>query len=221
MCSTTFEHTRARNGLRAQLLPWPRDKKKNTKEMDDSTFSNPYLTELRVMIRENAAVSEMYARMLQAFVLDYNQRLENKMQGVETASEEAQKFLEAYERLVADFENFTGQISFADPIELKAMYENRSYWEQRMSSLPAIPARKQLQPLPLEEPTPETPAAPSVAPVAPKGTSKSTSTSKTAETGRSRVAQETRSRPVGQAKRMPAPGNPGYGVHGRLAAVAA
>ena len=60
--------------------------------MDDSTFSNPYLTELRVMIRENAAVSEMYAKMLQAFVLDYNQRLENKMRGVETASEEAQKF---------------------------------------------------------------------------------------------------------------------------------
>ena len=77
--------------------------------MDDSTFSNPYLTELRVMIRENAAVSEMYARMLQAFVLNYNQRLENKMRGVETASEEAQKFLEAYERLVADFEKFRGK----------------------------------------------------------------------------------------------------------------
>ena len=94
--------------------------------MEDSTFSDSYLTELRVMIRENAAQSAMFAQMLQEFVLDYSQRLEARMQGVDTASAEAQKFLESYERLVADFENFSGEISFADALELKAMYENLS-----------------------------------------------------------------------------------------------
>ena len=67
--------------------------------MEDSTFSDPYLTELRVMIRENAAQSAMFAQMLQEFVLDYTQRLEAKTQGVDTASPEAQKFLESYEFL--------------------------------------------------------------------------------------------------------------------------
>ena len=123
--------------------------------MEDSTFSDAYLTELRVMLREDAAQSAMYAEMLQNFVLEYTRRLEAKMVGVETASAEAQKFLESYEQLVADFENFAGQISFADVIELKAMYENRGYWEQRLAALPPIPQQQKLEPLPLEEPTPE------------------------------------------------------------------
>ena len=91
--------------------------------MESSTFSDDYLTKLRVMIRENAAQSLMFAEMLQAFVQDYTQRLEARMRGVDAASAEAQKFMESYERLSADFENFAGEISFADPLELKAMRE--------------------------------------------------------------------------------------------------
>ena len=68
--------------------------------MESSTFSDDYLTKLRVMIRENAAQSLMFAEMLQEFVEDYTQRLKARMQGVDTASAEAQKFLESYERLV-------------------------------------------------------------------------------------------------------------------------
>ena len=83
--------------------------------------ADDYLTKLRVMIRENAAQSLMFAEMLQAFVQDYTQRLEARMRGVDAASAEAQKFMESYERLSADFENFAGKISFADPLELKAM----------------------------------------------------------------------------------------------------
>ena len=84
--------------------------------MESSTFSDDYLTKLRVMIRENAAQSAMFAEMLQAFVQDYSQRLEARMRGVDPASAEAQKFMESYERLSADFENFAGEISFADPL---------------------------------------------------------------------------------------------------------
>ena len=47
--------------------------------MEDSTFSDSYLTELRVMIRENAAQSAMFAQMLQEFVLDYSQRLSTEI----------------------------------------------------------------------------------------------------------------------------------------------
>ena len=59
--------------------------------MDDSTFSNPYLTELRVMIKENAAQSQMYATMLQTFVDDYSTRLQAKGK-VDQFSPEAQPF---------------------------------------------------------------------------------------------------------------------------------
>ena len=121
--------------------------------MESSTFSDDYLTKLRVMIRENAAQSAMFAEMLQEFVEDYLQQLQAKMQGVDTASAEAQKFLESYERLLADFENFAGEISFADPLELKAMWENRAYWEQRFAELPPIPKQQKLKALPMEEPT--------------------------------------------------------------------
>ena len=79
------------------------------------------------MIRENAAQSAMFAEMLQQFVQDYTRRLEARMQGVDTASAEAQKFLESYDWLMADFENFAGEISFADPLELKAIHESRDY----------------------------------------------------------------------------------------------
>ena len=124
--------------------------------MESSTFSDDYLTKLRVMIRENAAQSLMFAEMLQAFVQNYTQRLEARMQGVDPASAEAQKFMESYERLLADFENFAGEISFADPLELKAMWENRDYWEQRLAALPPIPKQQKLKALPMEEPTQKT-----------------------------------------------------------------
>ena len=219
--------------------------------MESSTFSDDYLTKLRVMIRENAAQSAMFAEMLQEFVEDYLQQLEAKMQGVDTASAEAQKFLESYERLLADFENFAGEISFADPLELKAMWENRAYWEQRFAELPPIPKQQKLKALPLEEPTqnnegaepaPEAPrkarsatmhsarssARHSSRPSQVSGPPPSRASAPSLRTIRQQEYQEAPSRPVHQTRRMPAPaGNyrfpeyRGYGIHGSLAAVAA
>ena len=214
--------------------------------MEDSTFSDAYLTELRVMIRENAAQSAMFAQMLQEFVLDYSQRLEARMQGVDTASAEAQKFLESYERLVADFENFSGEISFADALELKAMYENRDYWEQRLAALPPIPKQQKLEPLPMEEPTanknesePEAPQARtqqsaamhsahssarhSSRPSQVSGPPPSRASAPSLRTIRQQEYEAAPSRPVHQTRRMPDP-RPimhGFGIPGSLAAVAA
>ena len=194
------------------------------------------------MIRENAAQSAMFAEMLQDFVLDYTQRLDAKMQGVDTASAEAQKFLESYERLVADFENFAGEISFADPLELKAMYENRGYWEQRLAALPVIPKQEKLEALPLEQPTetkestqPEAPAAPATAQSSSKASRRpshlsapppSRASAPSLRTIRQQEYEATASRPVHQTRRMPAPPGPppqmrGFGIRGSLAAVAA
>ena len=219
--------------------------------MESSTFSDDYLTKLRVMIRENAAQSAMFAEMLQEFVEDYLQQLEAKMQEVDTASAEAQKFLESYERLLADFENFAGEISFADPLELKAMWENRAYWEQRFAELPPIPKQQKLKALPMEEPTQNNESA-EPAPEAPRkarsatmhsahssarhssrpsqvsGPPPSRASAPSLRTIRQQEYQEAPSRPVHQTRRMPAPaGNyrfpeyRGYGIHGSLAAVAA
>ena len=218
--------------------------------MEDSTFSDAYLTELRVMIRENAAQSAMFAQMLQEFVLDYSQRLEARMQGVDTASAEAQKFLESYERLVADFENFAGEISFADALELKAMYENRDYWEQRLAALPPIPKQEKLEPLPNEEPTanknesqPEAPQARthsvhsaamhsahssarhSSRPSQVSGPPPSRASAPSLRTIRQQEYEAAPSRRVHQTRRMPDTRGPpvmhGFGIHGSLAAAAA
>ena len=218
--------------------------------MEDSTFSDSYLTELRVMIRENAAQSAMFAQMLQEFVLDYSQRLEARMQGVDTASAEAQKFLESYERLVADFENFAGEISFADALELKAMYENRDHWEQRLAALPPIPKQEKLEPLPNEEPTadknesqPEAPQARthsvhsaamhsahssarhSSRPSQVSGPPPSRASAPSLRTIRQQEYEQAPSRRVHQTRRMPDTRGPpimhGFGIPGSLAAVAA
>ena len=216
--------------------------------MESSTFSDDYLTKLRGMLRENAAQSLMFAEMLQEFVEDYLQQLEAKMQGVDTASAEAQKFLESYERLLADFENFAGEISFADPLELKAMWENRAYWEQRFAELPPIPKQQKLKALPMEEPTQNNESA-EPAPEAPRkarsatmhsarssarhssrpsqvsGPPPSRASAPSLRTIRQQEYEAAPSRPVHQTRRMPATRGPpimhGFGIHGSLAAVAA
>ena len=216
--------------------------------MESSTFSDDYLTKLRVMLRENAAQSLMFAEMLQEFVEDYMQQLEAKMQGVDTASAEAQKFLESYERLLADFENFAGEISFADPLELKAMWENRAYWEQRFAELPPIPKQQKLKALPMEEPTQNNESA-EPAPEAPRkarsatmhsarssarhssrpsqvsGPPPSRASAPSLRTIRQQEYEAAPSRPVHQTRRMPDTRGPpvmhGFGIHGSLAAVAA
>ena len=216
--------------------------------MESSTFSDDYLTKLRVMIRENAAQSAMFAEMLQEFVEDYLQQLQAKMQGVDTASAEAQKFLESYERLLADFENFAGEISFADPLELKAMWENRAYWEQRFAELPPIPKQQKLKALPMEEPTQNNESA-EPAPEAPRkarsatmhsarssarhssrpsqvsGPPPSRASAPSLRTIRQQEYEAAPSRPVHQTRRMPDTRGPpvmhGFGIHGSLAAPAA
>ena len=216
--------------------------------MESSTFSDDYLTKLRVMIRENAAQSAMFAEMLQEFVEDYLQQLEAKMQGVDTASAEAQKFLESYERLLADFENFAGEISFADPLELKAMWENRAYWEQRFAELPPIPKQQKLKALPMEEPTQNNESA-EPAPEAPRkarsatmhsarssarhssrpsqvsGPPPSRASAPSLRTIRQQEYEAAPNRPVHQTRRMLDTRGPpvmhGFGIHGSLAAVAA
>ena len=216
--------------------------------MESSTFSDDYMTKLRVMIRENAAQSAMFAEMLQEFVEDYLQQLEAKMQGVDTASAEAQKFLESYERLLADFENFAGEISFADPLELKAMWENRAYWEQRFAELSPIPKQQKLKALPMEEPTqnnegaepaPEAPrkarsatmhsarssARHSSRPSQVSGPPPSRASAPSLRTIRQQEYEAAPSRPVHQIRRMPDTRGPpimhGFGIHGSLAAAAA
>ena len=74
------------------------------------------MTKLRVMIRDNAAQSAMFAEMLQEFVEDYTQRLKARMQGVDPASAEAQKFMESYERLSADFETLPEKSLLLTPL---------------------------------------------------------------------------------------------------------
>ena len=167
---------------------------------------------------------------------------------MDTASAEAQKFLESYERLLADFENFAGEISFADPLELKAMWENRAYWEQRLAALPPIPKQQKLKALPMEEPTQNNESA-EPAPEAPRkarsatmhsarssarhssrpsqvsGPPPSRASAPSLRTIRQQEYEAAPSRPVHQTRRMPDTRGPpvmhGFGIPGSLAAVAA
>ena len=147
---------------------------------------------------------------------------------------------------MADFENFAGEISFADPLELKAMWENRAYWEQRFAELPPIPKQQKLKALPMEEPTQNNESVEPVSEAPRKAKSATMHSAHSSARHSSRPSQVSGpppsrasapslgtirqqeyeaapSRPVHYARRMPDP-RPimhGFGIPGSLAAPAA
>ena len=121
--------------------------------LDDDGMKNQYLTKLRVKIREDSDIMRELTEMLQDFALSYNAEL-NSAGNVDQYNPRAQEFLEAWEALRQDFDVWVGQISFADVLELQAMWNNREIWPRRLARLPSIaPPRVDEE----QEPTPEMP----------------------------------------------------------------
>ena len=105
--------------------------------LDDDGMKNQYLTKLRVKIREDSDIMRELTEMLQDFALSYNAEL-NSAGNVDQYNPRAQEFLEAWEALRQDFDVWVGQISFADVLELQAMWNNREIWPRRLARLPSI-----------------------------------------------------------------------------------
>ena len=121
--------------------------------LDDDGMKNQYLTKLRVKIREDSDIMRELTEMLQDFALSYNAELQS-VGNVDQYNPRAQEFLEAWEALRQDFDVWVGQISFADVLELQAMWNNREIWPRRLARLPSIaPPRVDEE----QEPTPEMP----------------------------------------------------------------
>ena len=105
--------------------------------LDDDGMKNQYLTKLRVKIREDSDIMRELTEMLHDFALSYNAEL-NSVGNVDQYNPRAQEFLEAWEALRQDFDVWVGQISFADVLELQAMWNNREIWPRRLARLPSI-----------------------------------------------------------------------------------
>ena len=121
--------------------------------LDDDGMKNQYLTKLRVKILEDSDIMRELTERLQDFALSYNAEL-NSAGNVDRYNPRAQEFLEAWEALRQDFDVWVGQISFADVLELQAMWNNREIWPRRLARLPSIaPPRVDEE----QEPTPEMP----------------------------------------------------------------
>ena len=121
--------------------------------LDDDGMKNQYLTKLRVKIREDSDIMRELTEMLHDFALSYNAELQS-VGNVDQYNPRAQEFLEAWEALRQDFDVWVGQISFADVLELQAMWNNREIWPRRLARLPSIaPPRVDEE----QEPTPEMP----------------------------------------------------------------
>ena len=143
--------------------------------LDDDGMKNQYLTKLRVKIREDSDIMRELTEMLQDFALSYNAEL-NSAGNVDQYNPRAQEFLEAWEALRQDFDVWVGQISFADVLELQAMWNNREIWPRRLARLPSIaPPRVDEEQEPTPEMPPIMPGMPAVPPPAkgvPKGAGK-------------------------------------------------
>ena len=104
-------------------------------------------------IREDSDIMRELTEMLQDFALSYNAELQS-VGNVDRYNPQAQEFLEAWDALRQDFDVWVGQISFADALELQAMWNNREIWPRRLARLPAIAPPRQDEE---QEPTPELP----------------------------------------------------------------
>ena len=142
--------------------------------LDDDGMKNQYLTKLRVKIREDSDIMRELTEMLQDFALSYNAEL-NSVGNVDQYNPRAQEFLEAWEALRQDFDVWVGQISFADVLELQAMWNNREIWPRRLARLPSIaPPRVDEEQEPTPEMPPIMPGMPAIPPAkgVPKGAGK-------------------------------------------------
>ena len=150
--------------------------------LDDDGMKNQYLTKLRVKIREDSDIMRELTEMLQDFALSYNAEL-NSAGNVDQYNPRAQEFLEAWEALRQDFDVWVGQISFADVLELQAMWNNREIWPRRLARLPSIaPPRVDEEQEPTPEMPPIMPGMPAVPPPAkgvPKGAGKGAPSART------------------------------------------
>ena len=105
--------------------------------LDDDGMKNQYLTKLRVKIREDSDIMRELTEMLHDFALSYNAEL-NSVGNIDRYNPRAKEFLEAWDALRVDFDVWVGQISFADVLELQAMWNNREIWPRRLARLPNI-----------------------------------------------------------------------------------
>ena len=149
--------------------------------LDDAGMWNQYMVRHRIAVRADANIVLELTSLLKGYVSDYLRRLQAKARGVDPYAENTQKFMGDWHTLLEDFENFAGQVVLADALELRAIWENRDYWEQRCDALPEIPppTKYPAPPQPTEEgdkekdpegsppgPPPAPPAAPARPPPA-------------------------------------------------------
>ena len=142
--------------------------------LDDDGMKNQYLTKLRVKIREDSDIMRELTEELNDFAMGYNAEL-NSVGNVDRFNPRAQDFLEAWDSLRQDFDVWVGQISFADALELQAMWNNREIWPRRLARLPSIaPPRVDEEQEPTPEMPPIMPGMPAMPPVkgVPKGAGK-------------------------------------------------
>ena len=107
--------------------------------LDDNGMWNQYMVRHRIAVRADANIVLELTELLKGYADDYLRRLQAKARGVDPYAENTQKFMGDWHTLLEDFENFAGQVVLADALELRAMHENREYWEQRIGALPEIP----------------------------------------------------------------------------------
>ena len=138
--------------------------------LDDAGMWNQYMVRHRIAVRADANIVLELTDKLKAYVSDFLRRLQSKARGVDPYAENTQKFMGDWHTLLEDFEMFAGQVILADALELRAMYENLDYWEQRFAALPEIPPPTEYpaQPSPTEQgdkdPEQALPPAPAAAP---------------------------------------------------------
>ena len=106
--------------------------------MDQDGLKDQYLTRLHVAMRESSSEMMRLTQLLNDFAAGFLARLKaHKDKTTDPAG--AQVYLEACEALKADFDVWVAHMAFANLLELRAMYENLDYWEQKLLALPSLP----------------------------------------------------------------------------------
>ena len=106
---------------------------------DDSGLHNAYMKKVRLDIMEDAGKVDSLTQQLITWGYGFEKRLAAAKAGVDLDGDPAaQTFAREWRQLEHDFDQYMGEVSSSNRLELQALYDEKEQFDLRLAELPAI-----------------------------------------------------------------------------------
>ena len=106
---------------------------------DDSGLHNAHMKKVRLDIMEDAGKVDSLTQQLITWGYGFEKRLAAAKAGVDMNGDPAaQTFAREWRQLEHDFDQYMGEVSNSNRLELQALYDEKEQFDLRLAELPAI-----------------------------------------------------------------------------------